>query len=211
MRSCDGLKQSNARFSFILRIRWLNKNPALKEFDDKHAFFRGLIMSIGKEMRHRATWTKVILSVGSGLFSMIDMGSDVVSIILYRSRGLDDVAFMMTVFVLLSLGMQLLVVIVIHYKNKRRMLIEIVGTLTFTKAGLNKYRVLTNTKVVGHEIMPPVAEMMVFKIVEVVAESIPMVSAVKLRKICERNSSHTPPKLSLNFADGAANARDFDQ
>ena len=163
-----------------MRIRWLDKNPALKEFDKKHAFFRGLMTSIGKELRHRATWKKVFLSMGSAAFSMFDVGSDVFSIFLYRSRGQDEVAEMMLVFLLLSLGLQLIMVVAIHHKNKKRMIVEIVGTLTFTKAGFNKYRVLTDAKTGGHEVVPPVTEMVVFKIAEMFAESIPMVSAVRL-------------------------------
>ena len=161
-------------------ISWLNTNPSLKEFDKKHAFFRGLMTSIGKELRHRATWKKVFFSMGSAAFSIFDIGSDVFSIFLYQSSGQDEVADMMIVFVLMSLGMQLIAVVVIHHKNKKRMLVEIVGTLTFTKAGFNKYRVLTDAKTDGHEVVPPVTEMVVFKLVEVFAESIPMVSAVRL-------------------------------
>ena len=166
--------------SFTLRTSWLEKNPALKEFDKKHAFFRGLMTSIGKEFRHRATWRKVFLSMGSAVFGMFDIATDVFSILLYRSKGIDDVAFMMTVFVLLSLGLQLLAVIANHYKNKRRMLVEIVSTLSFTKAGFNKYRVVTDANKDGHEMVPPVIEMMIFKLCEVFAESIPMVSACVL-------------------------------
>ena len=77
-------------------------------------------------------------------------------------------------FVLLSLVLQLILVVAIHHKNKRRLLVEIVGTLAFTMPALNKWRVLTNTKMEGHEIMPPVSEMMMFKGVEVFAESIPV-------------------------------------
>ena len=167
-------------FSFTLRIRWLDRNPALKEFDKKHAFFRGIMTSIGKEFRHRATWKKVFLSMGSAAFSMFDIGSDIFLIFSYRSRGQDEVADMMIVFVLLSLGLQLIAVLAIHHKNKKRMIVEIVATLTFTKAGFNKYRVLTDAKTDGHEVVPPVTEMVAFKICELFAESIPMVSAVRL-------------------------------
>ena len=192
--------------SFALRIRWLDKNPALKEFDKKHAFFQGLMTSIGKESRHRATWKKVFLSMGSAAFSLFDIGSDIFSMLVYRSRGLDDVAEMMIVFVLLSLGLQLIVVVAIHHKNQRRMLVEIVGTLTFTKAGFNKYRVLTDAKTDGHEAVPPVTEMVVFKLAEMFAESIPMVSAV-LSEI-----ARTQYLLTRScFADGAAGVHNADE
>jgi len=68
---------------------------------------------------------------------------------------------------------QLLLVIVVHHRNLKQMIIEMFGTLTFTKAAVNKFRVLTNAKIIGHEIVPPVTEMMAHKSAEVFAESIP--------------------------------------
>ena len=67
-------------------------------------------------------------------------------------------------------------VVAVHRKNKIRMLEEIIGTLSFTKPAFNKYRVLTNAKREGHAIVSPVTEMVTFKICELFAESIPMVS-----------------------------------
>ena len=179
----------------------------MKEFDKKHAFFRGLMTSIGKELRHRATWSKVLRATRTAAFSMFDIGSDVFSIFVYRSKGLDDVAEMMLVFVLLSLGLQLVVVAAIHHKNKRRMIVEIVGTLSFTKAGFNKYRVLTDAKIDGHELVPPVSEMVLFKICEVVAESIPMVSAMNLSETSRIRFLLT----RWCFADGAAGGQNSEE
>mgnify|MGYP001128235878 FL=1 len=66
------------------------------------------------------------------------------------------------------------------------MFIEIFGTLTFTKPALNKWRVLTNKRMEGHELLPPLTEMAMFKLCEVFAESIPVtvvqVSAIMVRK-----------------------------
>jgi len=54
------------------------------------------------------------------------------------------------------------------------MISEIVGTVTFTKPTFNKWRVLINTEMEGHALVPPVSEMMFFKLTEVFAESIPV-------------------------------------
>ena len=92
----------------------------------------------------------------------------------YNTIGASDTANLMLGFILLSVILQLIVVTCVHYKNKRRTLIEIAGTLTFTKPAFNKWRVLTNAKMEGHEMAPPVSEMMMFKACEVFAESIPV-------------------------------------
>jgi len=68
-------------------------------------------------------------------------------------------------FVLLSLTMQMMLVVAIHHKKPKKMWIELLGTVTFTKLAFNKWRVLTNAKMDGHEIMQPVNEMMMFKLV----------------------------------------------
>ena len=34
---------------------WVSKSPALIEFSKNHKFFKSLTISVGKEMRHRAT------------------------------------------------------------------------------------------------------------------------------------------------------------
>ena len=70
----------------IIYRSWLNKNPALKEFDEKYAFFGGLMTSIGKELRHRATWTKVMLSARTAAFGMFDVVTDIFSILVYQAE-----------------------------------------------------------------------------------------------------------------------------
>ena len=51
---------------------WAEKHPALTEFSNKHPFFRPLLLSIGKEMSDRATWTKLFLSLLAAAFSLFD-------------------------------------------------------------------------------------------------------------------------------------------
>ncbi len=66
------------------------------------------------------------------------------------------------------------ILLLVEYKNKRKTIIELVGTITFVKPAFNKWRVLTNENTEGHEIVPPVSEMMMFKGIELFAESIPV-------------------------------------
>jgi len=154
--------------------RWVKKFPAMKVFSKNHNFFRSLLISIGKEIKHRGTWDKLVRSLAAAVMSLFDVGTDVYTILYYNSIGEGETATYMAVFVILSLSLQTLLCIVIHRRNRRRMLIEIVGTWTFTKPAFNKWRVLTNAQMQGHEVAPPVSEMMMFKAAEVFAESIPI-------------------------------------
>ena len=154
---------------------WVKKHPAMNELSTNHKFFKPLMLTIGKEIRHAATWHKLGLSIGAALMSMLDVATDIFTINIYRGLGKHETAAdWMTLFVILSLALQLGLVAAIHHKNKRKMLIEMLGTVTFTKSAFNKFRVLTNAKIEGHATMPPVSEMMMFKLAEVFSESIPM-------------------------------------
>ena len=59
---------------------FVNKYPALIEFNENHKFFKSLLVSIGKEMKHRATWNKLVRSIGAAGMSQADVGSDVYTI-----------------------------------------------------------------------------------------------------------------------------------
>jgi len=163
---------------------WEKKHPAMNELSTYHKFFKPLMLTIGKELRHAATWQKLGLSIGASLMSMLDVATDIYTINIYRGFGKHETADLMTILVIMSLALQLFLVAAIHHKNKRKMLIEMLGTVTFTKPAFNKFRVLTNAKVESHAIMPPVSEMMAFKMCEVFSESIPM-SVIQVSNVLE--------------------------
>jgi len=148
---------------------WVKMHPAMNELSlsPNHKFFKPLMLTIGKYIRHSATKMKLLISVSASLASMLDVTGDLYTIWYYRSIGLQDAANLMTVFVALSIGLQIFLVIAIHRKNKRRMLVELLGTVTFTKQGVNFWRTYTNARPRGHELIPPVSEMMVFQGAEV--------------------------------------------
>jgi len=154
--------------------RFLKSNPAMMSFSEKNAFFVPLLTAVGKAILHAKTWHKLLLSAGTALSSIFDVGSDIYTIFYYRSIGLVAEADAMLTFLVGSLFLQVSVVLLLHHKNKRRMLIELAGTLTLTKMGMNWWNVLTNKKMEGHEIVPAVSEMFMFMVAEIFAECIPM-------------------------------------
>jgi len=186
---------------------WAKKYPAMNELSAKYKFFKPLMLKIGKEIRHSATWYKFALSAGASMASMLDVASDIYTISIYRSRGLFETADLMTTFVALSIGLQILFVgewrapsgattttnpslsplcckVAIHHQDKKRALIELLGTVTFTKQGLSYWRCLTNVKMTNDDIMPPVSEMMMFQMCEVFAECIPM-AVIQITNVLE--------------------------
>ena len=165
---------------------WVTKHPAMHELSlsANHKFFKPLMLKIGKNIRHTATWHKLAKSIVAALMSLLDVATDIYTIAIYRSLGKHDTADLMTLLLLLSLALQLFFVVFIHHRNKNKLLIEMLGTVTFTKPAFNKFRVLTNAKMKGHAIMPPVTEMMVFKMAEVFSESIPM-SVIQVVNVLE--------------------------
>ena len=163
---------------------WVKKHPAMNELSANCKFFNPLMLTLGKAIRTSATWQKLGLSIGASLMSMFDVATDFYTINIYRSLRKHDTADLMTLLVLLSLALQLILVVVVHHRNKRKMMSEMLGTVTFTKPAFNKFRVLTNYKIKGHAIMPPVSEMMAFKMAEVFSESIPM-SVIQVGNVLE--------------------------
>jgi len=90
--------------------------------------------------------------------SLFDVSSDVYTITYYFSSGKRETALWVMAFSLLSLITQLIAVYVNHHKNTKKMLIEMVGTLSFLKLGINYWRYLTDAQQHGHELMSAVTE-----------------------------------------------------
>ena len=153
---------------------WLKKYPLMVEFSERHSFFLPMLYLVGKDIKHAVTWEKLASSAIAAAFALFDVITDLYTINYYYDKGMGDTGFVMLTFVGVSLLLQLGLVTVIHHKNSSRWRFEILATLTYTKPAFNKFRVLTNQKSEGHELMPPVTEMVCFKILEVFCESIPV-------------------------------------
>ena len=152
---------------------WIASNPALSQLNEKHEFFTPLMKQMGKEIRYRITILKIASCFFAMLSSMVDVATDFYTINYYWNNGKRSEAELMLVFICLTISLQLIIAWGVHKKNKKRMLQEMLYTLTFTKPFFNKFRVLTNSSMDGHESMPPITEMMTHQCAEIFAESIP--------------------------------------
>ena len=134
----------------------MNKYPTVTELSDKYPFFKPMMLAIGREIRHSATSFKLLVSAGASLASIMDVALDVSTIYYYNSLGLTETANLMTVFVCMSMVLQITLVIFIHHRHRKRMMLELLATLTFMKQGINFWRTYTADKMKGHEMVNPV-------------------------------------------------------
>ena len=160
----------------------------------------------------QVTFTKLLLSFGSGLMSLLDVGFDISTILYLENLGNHELANLMGLFVVLSIFLQLCLTFGVHYQNLRIFAREFFFTVTFLKPAVNKFRVLTDSKLEEHAIMPPVSEMVMFKMCEVFSEAIPM-SVLQVINLLEQVSERserdflqksakrlTSPKPLLNYS-----------
>jgi len=132
------------------------------------------MVSIGKSLRVSETWFKLFLCLAAAAAGILDVGSDIYSIWHYKNLGSHEVGNILAVFVSLSLFLQLMLVVLTHHKSGQNLAKEIFLSLTYTKNGVNWWRVMTDRKQDGHNLLTPVYEMMLYMVIEVAAESIPI-------------------------------------
>jgi len=66
---------------------WIVKCPALREFDDDHAWLRPMAVHVAKQLLKDASWgSKMRLFVGAAL-SMVDLASDIAMLVTYMNEG----------------------------------------------------------------------------------------------------------------------------
>ena len=173
-------------FGYYLRLNpneesgvntWISQFDGLMAFSEDYHFVAAFFYGLGRKTKYKVTFIILFLSIGSGIMSLIDIGTDVATINYFleseegsnkRQRG-----FLMLFFVVTTVILQVALVCFIHSRDFTTMWREVVTSLTFTKPAFNKFRFLTDKVMRGHERMDNLEEMMFFKITEVFCESIP--------------------------------------
>ena len=140
-------------------FEWTEFYPALREFSEKYAFFDPMIKIIAHEKLSRTTWDKILFAGSASVGSLTDISTDLYTFFYYLSSGKTTEAYLMLGFMFTSLFIQLLVVVITHYGNKRDMLWECVYTVTFLKPAINEFRIMTNTPLRGHELIDSLQEL----------------------------------------------------
>ena len=127
---------------------WIQRYPALGEFDAAHAWFRPLVYEIAKKLKANVSWgANRRLYVGASL-SVLDMVSDIYMIVEYwNTPGKKNTAVALLTCLLMNLAAQLLIVIGQNMKAPRRVLFrEMLYVLSCTKVGVDVYRVAVGAK-----------------------------------------------------------------
>jgi len=153
--------------------RWMGDHQALSAFGEKYRFFNKFMQTIGREKNCQVTFTKVMVSVGCSVASIVDVGSDCYAVFFYLENDRIEIGTLLLAFLLTSLFLQLMLVILVHHGNWKKMWEQLFFTITFAKPGVNWYNVLTSKESEGHELLDPVHEMMFFQLAEVFGEAIP--------------------------------------
>jgi hypothetical protein len=122
---------------------WIVKYPALREFDEEHAWFRPLMNTVGKRLLAKSKLGAAFrLYSGAGL-SIMDMITDVLMTIQYlRTPGQEKYGRSLLIMVGLNVFLQLVYAWVQARKGpKKQMAKEMLIVLSSLKPGVDAHRV----------------------------------------------------------------------
>jgi hypothetical protein len=130
-------------------------------------------------------------ALGAGM-SFADMASDAYVVRLYFSLGRASTAYSLLAMVGVNLLWQCLLVFVQTHGLKRdkwrTMLTELLAVVTFTKPGLDAYRVASGAELPPGAVLPPLTEMGLTKAGEMIFEALPglvlqLISLMKIKEV----------------------------
>ena len=173
---------------------FLEEYPALKEFSQMHRFYRPMMREISKVLIAEVNFQKIFEAVRGSAFALFDFLTDVFTITYYYDQDDNEYwwyATSMIVSISSALCLQLTLVFFIHQFDKEWLRRELLATVTFMKPALNIFRVLTKTKVAGHEMLDQTTELVYFKACKLGLESIPctVLQFVGLQKLFSAGES----------------------
>jgi hypothetical protein len=152
----------------------LLKYTALGVPTEQHAWFRPMLETIAKRQMARAPLgLKLRLGIGAG-FSMMDMASDLYSIVNMLQSGHTMSAYGMIGLISASLAVQLLVAVMQNkHRGLRAVLWETFLVLSLVKPGVDALRVASGTERIAGAPIDPFTEMIIGKGIEIALEAAP--------------------------------------
>jgi len=97
--------------------QWMRQHPAIVELSEEDPFFMPMIVTISQQKLDDAIWGKKFrIYFGAGL-SLLDMWTDIMTIVRFFKKGRDGSAYASMCFIAASLIVQLLIVVA---QNKKR-------------------------------------------------------------------------------------------
>ena len=162
--------------------------PALGGLDREFNWFRPMMDAIATELMNKVAYgVKVRAGIGAGL-SMADMISDTIVILDFRRTGNIHYASLLMGTIGLNLALQLMMACIqslgLKKGRAKSFLLDALAIVTFTKPGIDAWRVASGADQPVGAVMDPLLEMFVNKCLEMFTEAIPgtfQVATVYLR------------------------------
>ncbi|GMI22453.1 hypothetical protein TeGR_g9139 [Tetraparma gracilis] len=156
---------------------YISKYPALEELAAEYGWFKPMLRAIAEELMSGVLYgVKARAAVGAAV-STSDMVSDGVVLADYFRTGRTGFAHGLLAMIGVNMLLQLFVTWLqtrrLKKDRKKKFLLEAAATLTFTKPGLDAWRVASGAEQVQGSVFNPLAEMNISKAIEVATESIP--------------------------------------
>ena len=154
---------------------WALQYPAVQELEKDYKWLRHFLETISYKLMGEVRWgVKARVAVGAGT-SMLDLLTDIyVTVMFARDPNKQGYFKASLASLAASIGFQLLFVLVLYKKlGKKRVLRELIPVLIGFKPALDAFRVATGLKEEYGQIVSPMVEMTLMKIVELFAEAIP--------------------------------------
>jgi len=139
---------------------FLKKNASMREFAKKYKFFPSMLSQLSHRIVSQLTPLQTFDCIKKSVSSVADGGSDIGSALIYIAGG--DVATggaLLGIF-FVSMLVQLLLVVIQHRKNPRKMeiLMEVGLSVSFMRPGVLHRRILTKQPLQGHESFDLISE-----------------------------------------------------
>jgi hypothetical protein len=116
---------------------------AMDEFVLEQPWFRSMVGAIVHRHVTSMTWWKALACIGKSCLTAGDIGTDIVTGVIYYNEGDSATASMLFGLAGTSMFIQLMVVAAIHNSDWRVMFTEMLWTLTGLRSGLLHKRILT--------------------------------------------------------------------
>jgi hypothetical protein len=144
----------------------------MDEFVFEQPWFRSMIGAVVHRHVTEMTWWKYMACFGKSMLTATDIGTDIVTGIIYYRAGETNIAAMLFGLAGTSMFIQLMVVAAVHSYDWKIMVREMLWTLTGLRSGLLHKRILT--KVENEEAWVGVlTEAFCCKSIEVSVENLP--------------------------------------
>jgi hypothetical protein len=165
---------------------------ALGELDREFVWFRPMLDAIATELLGKVAYGVQLRAFIGAAVSILDLGSDLYMVNDFFNTGRAGTAKGLLCMMLTNLAAQLAIVFVQTRrlkKNKwKKMLTECLSVVTFTKPGVDAYRVASGADVKVGQSLGPVQEMIAMKAMETVFEVRKRLDAIRYSLAARLNS-----------------------